>query len=61
MNKVILVALMTSLLLTIAGLAPAIAASHAAAREPVRVQRTVLTPGPTWTCAHNTYRSVVCS
>ena len=62
MNRFVFASLMTSWALTMAGLAPAMAASHGAVREPERhIVRVVRTPAPTWTCAHNAYRSVVCS
>ena len=63
MNKATFAAMMISWTLTMAGLAPAFAAPEAPVgpvREPERVVRIVRTPSPTWTCVHNTYRSVDC-
>jgi hypothetical protein len=55
MKRFVFAALMTSLGLTVAGLAPARPAQQAD-----RVVRSVRTPAVTWTCAHNKYRSLGC-
>ena len=58
MKRFVFIGLMTSLGLTVPGLAPA--RPSPTAGEPERVASGVRTPTATWTCAHNAYRSVAC-
>jgi hypothetical protein len=59
MNKFVFVALLTSLGLTLPGLAPAGSAPLGFAGQVRRAVRQLQTT-TSWTCAHNTYRSVAC-
>jgi hypothetical protein len=58
MNRFVFVALMMA---SAPALAPTRLAPQPAVREPKLVTHVVPTPAVTWTCAGNTYRSVVCS
>jgi hypothetical protein len=60
MNRVVFFAVMTSVGLTMPGLAPARPEPYVAAPEAERAVSMIRTPAATWTCAHNRYRSVAC-
>jgi hypothetical protein len=61
-NKFVFVAAMTTFgLLAVPSLAPARSAAQGAERAPDRAVRVAQqTTTPSWTCRHNTYRSVEC-
>jgi hypothetical protein len=61
MNKFVFIATITSLGLTVAGLAPARPApASVVVTGQESALRVVQAQGPSWTCAHNRYRSVEC-
>jgi hypothetical protein len=60
MNKLVLVAFLSSLGLTVPGLAPARQTPVEATRDAHHTVRPVQRTTPSWTCARNTYRSVAC-
>jgi hypothetical protein len=64
MSKFVFVSLASAWILTVAGVAQGVAPSAdlvgSVPRIAKQMVRVVKVPAPTWTCEHNTYRSVAC-